>query len=85
MDFGSGSGNLILPLARLFPACDFTAVDMKSEAIEILRKRAADAKLFNITAEVGRIEDYRCFICLVCYGMHVLCACLVFVEGSIAC
>jgi methylase of polypeptide subunit release factors len=62
VDFGSGSGNLILPLAHLFPACDFVAVDMKAEAINILRERAAAAGLVNVSAEVGRIEDYRYFL-----------------------
>ena len=64
VDFGSGSGNLILPLAHMFPACDFVAVDMKTEAIELLRARAADAGLGNVSAEVGRIEDYRLVLCL---------------------
>lgn len=59
VDFGSGSGNLILPLAYMFQDCDFTAVDMKAEAIKLLRERAAEAGLANITAEVGRMEDYR--------------------------
>jgi hypothetical protein len=35
---------------------------MKAEAINILRERAADAGLTNVSAEVGRIEDYRCFL-----------------------
>lgn len=59
VDFGSGSGNLILPLAHFFPACDFVAIDMKAEAIRILQDRAAEAGLSNISAEVCRIEDYK--------------------------
>ena len=59
VDFGSGSGNLILPLAHIFPACDFVAIDMKAEAIRILEERAAKAGLSNISAEVCRIEDYK--------------------------
>lgn len=60
VDFGSGSGNLVLPLAHMFPGCDFVAVDMKAEAIEILRERVADACMKNVSAQVGRIEDFRC-------------------------
>lgn len=44
----------------MLPACDFVAVDMKAEAIEILRYRAADAGIGNVSAVEGRIEDYRC-------------------------
>ena len=36
VEFGSGSGNLMLPLAYLMPGCTFHAVDMKSKAISLL-------------------------------------------------
>jgi SAM-dependent methyltransferase len=63
VDFGSGSGNLLLPLAHALPALDFVAVDMKAEAIELLRSRAAAAGLHNVHAHIGRIEAFRCAHC----------------------
>jgi tRNA G46 methylase TrmB len=58
VEFGSGSGNLILPLAHLFPAFSFTAVDMKPSAVGLLQQRVEQAGLTNVTALLGRIEDY---------------------------
>eukprot|EP00798_Chlamydomonas_sp_ICE-L_P025371 gene25371-11032_t len=59
VEFGSGSGNLILPLATAFPHCLFHAVDFNQSAIEILQERTVAARLTNLTASVGRIEDYE--------------------------
>jgi hypothetical protein len=58
VDFASGSGNLCLPLAFLFPECSFTAVDMKEVSIQILLARAQAAGLTNVRGVVGRIENY---------------------------
>jgi methylase of polypeptide subunit release factors len=58
VDFGSGSGNLVLPLAYLFPSCTFTAVDMKPAAIHLLSQRARVAGLDNVVAVCARIEEY---------------------------
>ena len=52
VDFCSGTGNLLLPLAALFPRCRFHAIEMKPNAVAILLARAAAAKLTNVTAEV---------------------------------
>lgn len=52
VDFGSGTGNLLLPLAALFPWCSFHAVEMKPNAVSLLLSRAAAAGLTNVTAEV---------------------------------
>lgn len=62
VDFGCGSGNLALPLAYAFPGLDMCGVDMKEEAIERLRERAAAAGLPAVTARVGTIEDFRCVL-----------------------
>mmetsp|Transcript_9361 Transcript_9361/g.17463 ORF Transcript_9361/g.17463 Transcript_9361/m.17463 type:complete len:602 (-) Transcript_9361:155-1960(-) len=59
VDFGSGSGNLCLALAFLFPNCHFTAVDFKSKSVEILNQRAAAANLSNVSGIVGKIEDFK--------------------------
>ena len=56
VDFGAGSGNLILPLAKRFPDVRFTAVEMKRRSAEILERRAAAAGLTNVDVVVDMIE-----------------------------
>lgn len=46
-DFGSGSGNLCLPLAFLFPDLNFVLVDRNVQSLEIARNRAR-ASLPNV-------------------------------------
>lgn len=58
VEFGCGTGNLVLPLARLLPGCQFHAIDMKWRSVELLEQRAKAAGLSNLTAAVGRIEQY---------------------------
>jgi len=58
VDFGCGSGNLLLPLAHTFPALRFVGVDLKPKAIELLEQRAAEAALSNVQACVTSIEAY---------------------------
>lgn len=48
VDFGCGSGNLLLPLAHTFPALRFVGIDLKPKAVELLRQRAAEAGLCNV-------------------------------------
>jgi hypothetical protein len=59
VEFGCGTGNLVLPLARLLPGCQFHAIDMKWRSVELLEQRAKAAGLSNLTAAVGRIEQYE--------------------------
>jgi len=59
VDFCSGTGNLLLPLAALFPLCRFHAVEMKPNAVAILLARAAAARLTNVTAEVSAWLRHR--------------------------
>jgi len=59
VDFGAGSGNLTLPLAKRFPDCTFTAVEMKQRSAELLESRAAAAGLGNVHAWVGMIERFN--------------------------
>lgn len=59
VDFGCGSGNLLLPLAALLPGCHFTGVDMKPAALALLMTRAAAAGLSNVAVFEGMIEQYR--------------------------
>jgi hypothetical protein len=58
VDFGSGSGNLCLPLAFLFPQHRFTAVDMKTHSVDLLLQRAQAAGLSNIRGVCGTIEEF---------------------------
>jgi 2-polyprenyl-3-methyl-5-hydroxy-6-metoxy-1,4-benzoquinol methylase len=58
VDFGCGTGNLLLPLAALFPCCNFTGVDMKPAALQLLQQRAAAAGLSNVAVFAGMIEQY---------------------------
>eukprot|EP00798_Chlamydomonas_sp_ICE-L_P025369 gene25369-11031_t len=53
------SGNFTLHHAAAFPHCLFHAVDFNRSAIEILQERTEAAGLTNLTASVGRIEDYE--------------------------
>ena len=48
IDFGSGSGNLCLAFAAIFPETKFVFCDMKEESLNILRNRANDAGLSNV-------------------------------------
>ena len=83
VDFGCGSGNLVLPLAHLFPALRFVGVDLKPKATELLQQRAAEANLSNVCCETTTIEAYDgpCDIALSLHACgpasdQVLCAAL---------
>jgi SAM-dependent methyltransferase len=59
VEFGSGSGNLVLPLAHLFPSFSFTAVDMKASAVQLLRQRVQQGQMRNVRVQEGTIEAYK--------------------------
>ena len=69
VDFGCGSGGLLLPLAALFPKHDFVGVDMLTVSVELLRSRAAAAGLCNVSGVVGMIESYT-GACDIALGLH---------------
>lgn len=58
VEFGSGSGNLVLPLAHLFPCFTFTAVDMKASAVQLLQQRVQQGGIGNVAVREGTIEMY---------------------------
>ena len=62
VDFGCGSGNLLLPLAHQFPELRFVGVDLKPRAIELLLRRAAESGLCNVHGTVLRecIASFPC-------------------------
>lgn len=59
VDFGSGSGNMTLPLAYLFPEHHFVAIDMKDKSIALLEAKAREAGIGNLQGQVGMIETYE--------------------------
>ena len=58
VDFGCGTGNLLLPLAAEHPEADFVGVDLNPRSIELLARRARDAGLTNVQSQVGLVEEY---------------------------
>lgn len=60
VDFGCGSGNLLLPLAVHFPLMSFLGIDQKPEAIHLLQTRAEEAGVGDrVSRSIERIEDHR--------------------------
>jgi 2-polyprenyl-3-methyl-5-hydroxy-6-metoxy-1,4-benzoquinol methylase len=60
VEYGCGSGNLLLPLACQFPQITFHGVDHKADAIGLLRARAEEAGISDrVTASIERIEDHH--------------------------
>ncbi|KAG2442324.1 hypothetical protein HXX76_002410 [Chlamydomonas incerta] len=70
VDFGCGTGMLMLPLAVLFPHCHFTGVEMKPAAVALLQERARAAGLANVSAVRGMIETYTEQPFDVCLALH---------------
>eukprot|EP00878_Enallax_costatus_P013255 GHUV01013857.1.p1 GENE.GHUV01013857.1~~GHUV01013857.1.p1 ORF type:complete len:460 (+),score=137.22 GHUV01013857.1:1668-3047(+) len=58
VEFGCGNGNLVLPLAHLFPGFQFTAVDMKHSAVQLLQQRVHEGEMTNVEVIEGTIEQY---------------------------
>ena len=58
VDFGCGTGNLLLALAHLFPEHDFVGVDLKHTSIRLLNERIQEAQLTNVRAELSLIESF---------------------------
>ena len=70
VDFGCGTGNLILPLAAACPEVNFVGLDLNPRSVELLQKRAAAAGLSNVTGVTGLIEDYN-GPCTLALALHV--------------
>jgi hypothetical protein len=71
VDFGSGTGNLTLPLAWALPGVRFVAVDGKQTSVNLLEARAQQAGLGNVTALCARIEDCHDLRFDAALGLHV--------------
>uniref|UniRef100_A0AB33IZ66 Ribosomal RNA small subunit methyltransferase G n=3 Tax=unclassified Prevotella TaxID=2638335 RepID=A0AB33IZ66_9BACT len=57
LDFGTGGGFPGIPLAILFPNCDFKLIDGTSKKIRVVQEVAQAIGLKNVTAEHRRGED----------------------------
>jgi SAM-dependent methyltransferase len=70
VDFGCGTGNLLLPLAAAEPSMRFVGVDVNRRSVELLAERAARAGLTNVDAVCGLAETYD-GTCDVALALHV--------------
>jgi SAM-dependent methyltransferase len=70
VDFGCGTGNLLLPLAAAEPSMRFVGVDVNRRSVELLAERAARAGLTNVDAVCGLAETYG-GACDVALALHV--------------
>lgn len=55
-DFGSGSGDWTIPLARILSKGKVIAVDILEEPLSVLRRNKRDEKLFNIDILRANLE-----------------------------
>lgn len=59
LDVGTGGGFPGIPLAILFPACDFHLVDSIGKKIKVVKEVAEALKLTNVEATHDRAENIR--------------------------
>lgn len=57
IDVGTGGGFPGIPLAIMFPDCNFHLVDSIAKKISVVKAIATDVGLSNLTAEQSRIEE----------------------------
>ncbi len=68
LDQGCGTGILTLEIARAFPGCQVTGVELREEYLELAREKARSEGIRNIDFILGRAEDvvpedeYDCII-----------------------
>lgn len=70
VDFGCGTGNLLLPLAYAEPNARFIGIDLNETSVELLLARAERAGLKNVQGVVGLAETYD-GPCDVALALHV--------------
>ncbi|ETV94786.1 hypothetical protein H310_11741 [Aphanomyces invadans] len=58
VEFCAGSGYVALPLACLFPKCQFVLLDMKKPSLDIAHERIKAAGLTNVTVFCGKVDEY---------------------------
>jgi len=58
LDVGTGGGFPGIPLAILFPHCQFTLIDAIGKKIRVVNEVVSGLGLNNVTALHGRVEDW---------------------------
>ncbi len=59
LDVGTGGGFPGIPLAIMFPECDFLLIDSIGKKIQVVKNIAAALKLCNVKAEQIRAEEVK--------------------------
>jgi len=57
LDQASGTGILTLEIARAFPACQVTGVELRAEYLDLAQEKTRVAGIGNVTYMLGRAED----------------------------
>ena len=57
VDFGCGTGSVVMACAALFPQLKFVGIDLNPVSIDILNRRIAESGMTNVSARVGLIEE----------------------------
>lgn len=59
LDIGAGAGLPSIPLAILWPDCEFVALDSNGKKVRFMQQAAFSLKLPNFTAVQSRVEDWE--------------------------
>src|SRR5665648_840720 len=59
LDVGTGGGFPGIPLAILFPSCQFVLIDSIGKKIKVVQAVSEELGLNNVTAIHGRVEDVK--------------------------
>ena len=59
LDVGTGGGFPGIPLAILFPSCQFVLIDSIGKKIKVVQAVSEELGLKNVTAIHGRVEDVK--------------------------
>src|SRR6266702_628837 len=57
LDQACGTGILTLAIARAFPGCQVTGVELRDEYLSLAREKARSAGIENVRFMLGRAED----------------------------
>ena len=71
VDFGCGTGNVLMTCAAMFPKHKFIGVDLNKTSVQILQKRIVESGLTNVSARVGLIEECKEMGADIALALHV--------------